>query len=96
MTIRKILSSGDLACKKSLPLFSDLWDSEIKIINLVGENSLKARLPKAAEMKALLALVIGQKEALDNTVILRDVRSGMQEVFPTERILSEVKKRLGD
>ena len=91
-----LIPLGELACKKTLPLFSKFWDSQIRVINLMGENSLKSRLQQAVDMKALIALVVGQKEALDGTVILRDVRSGMQEVFPVERILDEVRKRLGE
>lgn len=91
-----LIPLGDRASKKSLPLFSEFWDNGISIINLLGENSLKFRLQQAADMKITVALVIGQKEALDDTVILRDVKSGMQEVFPSERAISEVKKRLGD
>lgn len=91
-----LIPLGDMASKKSLPLFSEFWDNGISIINLLGENSLKFRLQQAADMKITVALVIGQKEALDDTVILRDVKSGMQEVFPHERAIAEVKKRLGD
>ena len=91
-----LIPLGELACKKSLSLFSLFWDNKIPVVTLLGDHSLKLRLQQAAEMKIPLALVIGQKEGLDGSVILRDVKSGMQEVFPVERILSEVRKRLGE
>ena len=34
------------------------------------------------------------KEALDETVILREMQSGVQEIIPLEKIIDEVKKRL--
>ena len=91
-----IIPLGELGSKKSLSIFSSFWDAKVSIVTLLGDNSLKMRLQQAGEMKIPVALIIGQKEALDGTIILRDVRSGMQEVFTTDRILSEVKKRLGD
>ena len=91
-----LIPLGDLACKKALSLFSKFWDEGISIVNLLGDNSLKNRLQQAGEMKIPVGLVVGQKEALDDTVILRDIKSGMQEVFTSDRILSEVKKRLGE
>jgi histidyl-tRNA synthetase len=86
---------GDLASKKSLRLFSELWDAEVVVHHHFGDNGVKNQLKHAEESKAMIALIIGQKEAIDETVILRDVKSGMQEIFQYERIIEEVKKRLG-
>lgn len=60
-----------------------------------GPGSIKTQLKLAESNKVAIALIIGQKEAREGTVILRDVKSGMQELFTTERIIEEVKKRLG-
>ena len=86
---------GDLASKKALRLFSELWDAEIIVYAHFSANGMKNQLKLAETLKAEIALIIGQKEAKDELVILRDVRSGMQEVFQRERIIEEVKKRLG-
>jgi histidyl-tRNA synthetase len=86
---------GDLAAKKSLRLFSELWANDIVSSEFIGPGSIKTQLKLAETNKVSIALIIGQKEARDGTVILRDVRSGMQELFTTERIIEEIKKRLG-
>lgn len=86
---------GDLAAKKALRLFSELWDENIAVHDHFGNSGVKNQLKLAETSKAVLALIIGQKEAMDDMVILRDVKSGMQEVFQSERIIEEVKKRLG-
>ncbi len=86
---------GDLAAKKTLRLFSDLWSNNIAASEFIGPGSIKTQLKLAESSKVSIALIIGQKEARDGTVILRDVRSGMQELFTIERIVDEVKKRLG-
>lgn len=86
---------GDLAAKKALKLFSELWSHNIMASEFIGPGSIKTQLKLAESNKVSIALIIGQKEAREGTVILRDVRSGMQELFTTERIIEEVKKRLG-
>lgn len=86
---------GDLAAKKALRLFSELWDEQIAVHDDFGESGVKNQLKMAENSKAAIALIIGQKEAMDEMVILRDVKSGMQEIFQYERIIEEVKKRLG-
>jgi histidyl-tRNA synthetase len=86
---------GELAAKKTLGLFTELWNNDIIASEFVGSGSIKTQLKLAESNKVSVALIIGQKEAREGTVILRDVKSGMQELFLYERIVDEVKKRLG-
>lgn len=86
---------GDLAAKKSLKLFTELWANNIIASEFIGPGSIKTQLKLAESNKVSIALIIGQKEAREGTVILRDVMSGMQELFTIDRIIDEVKKRLG-
>jgi histidyl-tRNA synthetase len=86
---------GDLASKKALRLFSELWDAQISVHDHFGDGGVKNQLKMAEGQRAMIALIIGQKEAMDEMVILRDVKSGMQEVFRYDQIIDEVKKRLG-
>ncbi|MBX4204929.1 MAG: ATP phosphoribosyltransferase regulatory subunit [Candidatus Doudnabacteria bacterium] len=86
---------GELAAKKTLRLFTDLWNNNIVASEFIGPGSIKTQLKLAESNKVAIALIIGQKEAREGTVILRDVKSGMQELFTSERIIDEVKKRLG-
>jgi transketolase len=60
-----------------------------------GESGVKNQLKVAQEHKVPIALIMGQKEAMDEMVILRDVKSGMQEIISYDKIVEEVKKRLG-
>jgi len=85
---------GDLAKKKSLKLFEEFRKNNIYVSESFGRDSIKAQLRVADRMAADLALIIGQKEALDDTVILREMQSGVQEIIPSEKIINEVKKRL--
>jgi len=86
---------GDLAAKKSLRLFRDLIAEDVKVYDHFGTAGVKNQLKQAELSKSPIALIMGQKEAMDEMVILRDVKSGMQELFSYDKIVVEVKKRLG-
>lgn len=85
---------GDLAKKKSLKILTEFRKNNIYASESFGRDSIKAQLRVADRLGADLALIIGQKEALDNTLILREMQSGVQETVPAEKIIDEVKKRL--
>jgi len=39
-------------------------------------------------------LILGQKEALEGTIIIRDMQTGRQETIESEKVVAEMKKRL--
>jgi histidyl-tRNA synthetase len=39
-------------------------------------------------------LILGQKEVLDGTILIRNMESGIQEIVDYKKISSEVEKRL--
>ncbi len=86
---------GELAAKKSLRLFHDLVAAKVVVHDHFGNAGVKNQLKLAETYKSPIALIMGQKEAVDEMVILRDVKSGMQEMFSYDKIVEEVKKRLG-
>lgn len=86
---------GELAAKKSLRLFRDLISEDVHVYDHFGAAGVKNQLKQAEISKSPIALIMGQKEAMDEMVILRDVKSGMQELFSYDKIVVEVKKRLG-
>jgi len=85
---------GSLAKKKALKLFHDLEESNIRTAEVLARNSLKSQLRTANKLKVKLALILGQKEALEGNVILRDMETGVQEVLPLKKIIEQLKKRL--
>lgn len=89
-----LVQLGDKAKKKSFKLFNDLLEAGIPVAESFGRGSIKSQLRVANRMKMKIVLIIGQKESLDNTVIVRDMESGMQEIVDMEKIVREIKKRL--
>ncbi len=89
-----IAQLGDLAKKKGLKLFEEFRKNNIHVSESFGRDSIKAQLRVADRLGTDLALIIGQKESLDDTVIFREMQTGVQETIPLEKVTDEVKKRL--
>ncbi|MBX4211365.1 MAG: histidine--tRNA ligase [Candidatus Yanofskybacteria bacterium] len=85
---------GEVAKRKSLILYEEIRKAGIEIKSSLGRDSIKAQLRIANRLGVKFALIFGQKEALDNTVILREMDAGVQETIPLEKIVDELKKRL--
>lgn len=85
---------GDLAKKKSLKLFSQLERSGVLVAESFGRGSLRAQLRQASKIEADIALILGQKEALDETIIVKDMASGSQEIVAQDKLPEIIKKLL--
>lgn len=85
---------GELGRRKSLALLETLRRGGIEVRESLGRDSIKSQLKLAERLAVDYALILGQKEALDNTIIVREIRSGIQETIPQERIVEFLKKKL--
>ncbi len=85
---------GDLAKKKSLRLMEDFRKEKIQITESLGRDSLKAQLNKADKAEVKYTLILGQKEALEGTIIIRDMEKGKQETVKLDKVVREMVKRI--
>lgn len=85
---------GEAAKKRSLLLFEELRRSGIEVRYSLSRDTIKGQLRIAAKLGVRFALIFGQKEALEGTVIVREMETGVQETIPQEKIIDELKKRL--
>ncbi|MEK7494506.1 MAG: histidine--tRNA ligase [Patescibacteria group bacterium] len=85
---------GDMAKKKSLKIFSELEKNGILIAESFGRGSLKSQMRVSNRIGAEVTIIIGQKEALDETAIVKDMVSGTQETVTQEKLVDAVKKVL--
>lgn len=89
-----LVQLGEAAKRKSLNLYENFRKSGIEAKSSIGRDSIKSQLRIANRLGVKFALIFGQKEALDGTIILREMATGVQETIPLEKIVDEVKKRL--
>lgn len=85
---------GTLAKRKSLRLLEDFRAAKIQVSESFGRDSLKAQLARADKIEVKYTLILGQKEALEGTIIIRDMETGRQETIKTEKVIKEIKKKL--
>lgn len=85
---------GNLAKKKSLKLFSELEKNGILVAESFGRGSLKSQLKVANRAGVELTLILGQKETLDGTVIVKNMLTGVQETVSADKLVDNIKKKL--
>jgi len=91
-----IIQLGDTARLAALPLVVKLGKLGIAASAALGKESLKAQLRSADKMSAKLALIIGQRESIDGTIIIRDMRDGTQETIDADKVEELVRQRLAN
>lgn len=89
-----LASLGEEATKHAFTLFETLRASGIRVRASFGKSGLKSQLELADKLGVVYAVILGQKELLDGTVIIRDMENGIQEVVDLAKIVDELKKRL--
>lgn len=87
---------GDLGRKRALTLFDELRRVGFRVAEAFHRSGIKEQLRAADRAKIPWALILGQKEALDNTVIIRNMESGVQETLDVnlDVLVPALKKRL--
>lgn len=85
---------GNLAKKKSLKLFSELERNGILTAESFGRGSLKSQLKIANRLGVELTLILGQKETLDGTVLIKNMTTGAQETVSADKLVEAIKKKL--
>ena len=87
---------GPLAKKKSLPILEDLRKANIKVGEAFSKDSLKAQLGKASRLGAKVVLILGQREAINNMILIRNMETAKQVEVKQEDIIKEIKNVLRD
>lgn len=86
---------GDQAKRRALKMINDLRHSGLHIEYNFAKNSLKSQLEVANGMQLPYALILGQKEVQDGTIIIRDMESGVQEIVDQKKMENTLKRKLG-
>ena len=89
-----LIQIGKPAKKKSISLIERFREAGIRVGEALGRESLKSQLKIADREGAVLALILGQKEVFEDSIIVRDMKSGVQENVPLGKIIEDIKKKL--
>lgn len=85
---------GVEARKKCFRLYEKLTDANFRVGESFSKDDLKNQLEKANHLNARFSVILGQKELIDKTIIIRDMQSGIQEIVNYDKVVKEIRKRL--
>ncbi len=85
---------GIIAKRRTLKLMDEFKKQGIPVVEAFGKNSLKTQLRIADKLGVDYTLILGQKEVIDEAVILREMKTGKQTIIKLDKIAKELKKRL--
>ncbi|HLC49660.1 MAG TPA: histidine--tRNA ligase [Candidatus Andersenbacteria bacterium] len=89
-----IAQLGEQAKIIGLQVMKELRDADIPFAESIDRDGMQPQLRMADRLKVQWTIIIGQKEVLDQTVILRNMESGMQEVIDRDKLVKELERRL--
>lgn len=90
-----VASLGEPARLAAFRLIEHLLDGGVSAVGAVDRDGIGSQLARADKLGVPYAIIIGQKEVREETVILRDMASGAQEIIPSLAIVAELRLRFG-
>lgn len=79
---------------RSLLIVDELRRAGIPVHHNLASDSLSAQIREAEDKGVRYTIIIGQKEFIDQTVILRDMKERNQENMSPEHMIKRLKKQL--
>lgn len=89
-----IAQLGEPAKRKALRLFEELRRSGVAVASSFSKDGLKTQMDLADKLGVRYAVIIGQKEIMDGTIIIRDMEAGIQEIYDFKKVIPEIHKKL--
>lgn len=85
---------GDEARKMAMKLIQEMRQADIPVAERLSKDGLKQQLEYASKLGVYYTIILGHKELIDGTLILRDMENGIQETINADKVLEEIQKRL--
>ncbi len=89
-----IAQLGDMAKKKCLKIFEEFRKQKVPLYESFGRDSLKSQMNQANRLNVRWTIIMGREEALEDSVVIRDMQSGKQDKVGVKDLVKEMKKRL--
>jgi len=86
---------GFEAKAKSLGVIEALRKAKVPIVHSLSKDKLSIQLGMAEKSEIPFVIIIGQKEAMDGTVIVRKMSTRLQDTVKVEKLADYLKKHLG-
>lgn len=83
---------GEEAKRESIRLTDVLRHAHVSLTQAVGIESLTEQMRYAEATKAPYLLIMGRKEALERSVILRECATHIEHILPLDRVVDRLRK----
>lgn len=87
-----LVQFGPEAKLKSFLILKELYKANIQINHSITKDKLGGQISIAETSGAQYVLLIGQKEALENSVVIRDVSTRAQNIIPIGELATKLKE----
>jgi histidyl-tRNA synthetase len=84
---------GQEAKLKSLAIIEELRQAKIPVAHSLSKDGLSQQLAIAEKLKVKQVLIFGQKEALEGSVIVRDMKTRSQKTVTIDKLAEYIKKQ---
>ncbi len=84
---------GELGRRSAMVLFDELRTKGFRVRECFSKSSLRDQLAMANKSAAPFALIVGQREVIEGTVIIRDMESGIQEIIDMKKAVGALEKQ---
>jgi histidyl-tRNA synthetase len=75
-------------------LFKSLFNKGFNVKQAFHLDPLKFQIEEAKKLNSRIILILGRKELAEDTILFRDVESGVQEVIARKDLFSKIEKTL--
>jgi histidyl-tRNA synthetase len=90
-----VASIGEPARVASFRLIEELLNASLSATGSVDRDSIGGQLGRASKLGVPYAIIIGQKEVQEGTVLLRDMTNNAQETMDEKTVVRELQRRFG-
>ena len=87
-----LVQFGPEAKLKSFLVLEELYKAGVNIIHAIAKDKLSGQILTAEKSGAPYIILLGQKEALENSVVIRDTNTRHQETVSISNIATKVKE----
>ncbi len=87
-----LVQFGPEAKLKSFLILNELYKTGVNVIHAIAKDKLSGQIGAAEISEAPYIILVGQKEALENSVIIRNNVTRAQEIVPICELAERVKK----
>ncbi|MBI2023382.1 histidine--tRNA ligase [Candidatus Giovannonibacteria bacterium] len=89
-----LIQIGPAAKKRSFMLLEEMRKAGIGVGESLSRDNLRTQLNIAAKVGAKISLILGQKEAMTDSIILRYMDEGVQETVLQKKMVERIKEKL--